>query len=174
MDADGRWAPTVTNPLYVTNPVDIVDAEYFVDTNLGEGNGTPVSISEDGSVSFSIPTSNLAEGEHRLILCGTTTNDVYLTVFDAPFTVTKNNGVNEIEWNVKISVKHEADAITISGDSMTKGTQVEVYNTSGMCLMRTLASHDGDIISLNTGNQVGPYIIIVTTTDGHRMVYRIL
>jgi gliding motility-associated-like protein len=46
----------------------ITKAEYFFDSDPGKGNGTPISVTPSGNVTFtaSIPTSSLSQGFHQL------------------------------------------------------------------------------------------------------------
>ncbi len=61
------------DPVYTTNPStqNIVAAEYFIDTDPGFGNGTPVTVSAGldlVNIPVSVNTSTLSNGVHRLYL----------------------------------------------------------------------------------------------------------
>jgi hypothetical protein len=69
-DADGKWGLFETRGFFIsnntTNAANITAAEFFVDTDPGAGNGTPVSVTSGATVNFiaSIPTTSLAAGFH--------------------------------------------------------------------------------------------------------------
>jgi hypothetical protein len=71
--ADGRWGQMEEQAFYLLQPVanptpDISAMEYFIDTDPGAGNGTPIAVNADVSVSsvFTVPTAALSAGFHRL------------------------------------------------------------------------------------------------------------
>ena len=74
---DGRWGLTEERTFYLTQPVanptpDITALEYFIDTDPGAGNGTPVATTPGTTTNkiFTVPTASLSAGFHRLYLRG--------------------------------------------------------------------------------------------------------
>ncbi len=70
-DADGKWGLFESRGFYIltaiTNAANITAAEYFIDTDPGNGNGTALSVGTSGTtVNFvaPIPTTSLATGFH--------------------------------------------------------------------------------------------------------------
>jgi Secretion system C-terminal sorting domain len=69
-DADGKWGLFETRGFFIsnntTNASNITAAEFFVDTDPGVGNGTPVAVTAGATVNFvaSVPTTSLAAGFH--------------------------------------------------------------------------------------------------------------
>ena len=72
LDANGKWS--ISDPHAFINfglPVNIVKAEYFIDTDPGFGNGTNISITPGINIAnntFSIPASALIQGMHTLFI----------------------------------------------------------------------------------------------------------
>ena len=74
-DAEGKWSMFETRKFYISPPVtndvtDVVAAEYFLDTDPGVGNGSPLSVGATGGiVNFvaAIPTS-YTTGFHLLAI----------------------------------------------------------------------------------------------------------
>ena len=79
LNTEGRWAITNIrqfvadyNPAYPTAPAapqNIIAAEYFIDTDPGFGNATPIPITpatDLNNVSFNANTSGLAQGAHTI------------------------------------------------------------------------------------------------------------
>ncbi|MEW4923084.1 T9SS type A sorting domain-containing protein [Algibacter sp. 2305UL17-15] len=69
----GTWSLYDKNVFYInpnnSNTANITSAEYFVDTDPGVGNGTPLTVS--GNIidqDFNIPTTGLSNGVHKLYL----------------------------------------------------------------------------------------------------------
>jgi hypothetical protein len=74
-DEDGKWGLYESRGFYISsaasNAANIAAAEFFMDTDPGVGNGTPVApITSGSSVSFTanIPTTALAPGFHFLTI----------------------------------------------------------------------------------------------------------
>lgn len=75
-DSDGIWGEPRSSNFTVSNPqtTTIQNAEYFINTDPGEGNGIAVSASDGAfdnkvdSVSFSINTSDISLGAHHIYL----------------------------------------------------------------------------------------------------------
>ena len=72
LDANGKWS--ISNPHVFYNfglPVNIITAEYFIDTDPGFGNATNITITPGLNLSnntFSIPVSPIMQGVHTLFL----------------------------------------------------------------------------------------------------------
>jgi Secretion system C-terminal sorting domain len=74
-DASGKWGLYEKGMFYISsssaNMPEIVDAEYFIDTDPGLGNGiAPMEVNDGQSTSFvvNIPTSTLINGFHTLAI----------------------------------------------------------------------------------------------------------
>jgi gliding motility-associated-like protein len=64
-EARGFYIATATS-----NTTNISKAEYYVDTDPGQGNGTPITVPTGANINFvfSVPTTNLAAGFHFLAI----------------------------------------------------------------------------------------------------------
>lgn len=173
-DKEERWSATVTNPLYVAEPVDVVSAEYYVDTDPGEGKGTAVAIGADGSASFTVPTAALSIGEHRLVLRGTTPAGTAVTIFEAPFRVDDGGGVVSVTWTMDVDVRHSGSQLTVEGKNVLPGSVVEIFTVNGMCIKRESLGDGNATVTCPTAGWTGPYIVVVTDPEGRRFVRRIL
>lgn len=73
LGTDGNWS-LYANKVFYINPVqentaNITSAEYFVDTDPGVGNGTPLALTgESINQNYTIPTTGLSEGTHKLYI----------------------------------------------------------------------------------------------------------
>lgn len=69
-DADGRWTPTQPRSFLKQSGAmpDVTALEYYIDSDPGRGNGTPVPVSADADVEqpFVADLSGLADGHHTL------------------------------------------------------------------------------------------------------------
>lgn len=65
-DSEGRWSTTITRTFFVVEASGIDSAEYYIDSDPGKGKGTPVSVSDGSSISFTVPTAGLTVGTHTL------------------------------------------------------------------------------------------------------------
>ena len=98
-DAEGSWGPARKQTFEVTDWTGagiISRAEYFIDTDPGEGNGIPLSAvdgyfngAEEDLVGY-LRTSTIGEGEHTLHIRALDTNGLWTMPAAArPFTVTQ-------------------------------------------------------------------------------------
>jgi len=73
-DNTARWTHAHIQTFYVVPPItppgaiNLTKAEYFFDTDPGQGNGTPITIASGSTQNnaFTIPLNGLSEGFHRL------------------------------------------------------------------------------------------------------------
>ena len=101
---NGRWGPARGLTFRIDNRADITftvsGAEYFIDTDPGEGNGTPISSASDGafdgsqeSFSTDVTLNSLAEGRHTIYTRFQKSNGQWGEPKGFPFTVsTDENG----------------------------------------------------------------------------------
>ncbi len=72
MDDSSRWGNTIVKPFIVDNisPVNVIMAEYFIDSDPGIGNGIAVSIPPSTSIvhSFPIDVTGISPGIHIIYL----------------------------------------------------------------------------------------------------------
>lgn len=168
-DNDGRWSATVTNPLYVSEPIEILSAEYFVDTDPGEGMATSVTVPDNGNISFSVPTTFLQLGTHQLVLRGRMEDGRYVRIFEAPFTVSEIGGIQSIQWSSDVRISRQGSTINIESESSSADTarwKVEIYDTRGLRLL----SAESVPVHFSTAGRPGPFIVSVTASDASRYV----
>lgn len=168
-DSDGHWSATVTNPLYVSQPVDILSAEYFVDNDPGEGRAVSVTVPEDGNISFNVPTSTMSLGMHQLVFRGCLANGRYVSIFEAPFIITEADGIQSVKWAADVKISRQVNIINIDSDSHSADTsqwKVEIYDTGGLCLF----SEKSMPVYFSTNGRIGPFIVTVTAPDNTRYV----
>lgn len=73
-EAGGIWSLFETRGFYIgtasTNTTNLTKAEYFIDTDPGQGNGTPITIPAGATSNFvfNVPTASLAAGFHFLAI----------------------------------------------------------------------------------------------------------
>src|SRR5690606_29204730 len=74
-NSDNRWSLYANKTFRVsdipdTNMFDIVEAEYYFNTDPGLGNGTNIDVADVASLNenFNIPTTGLPIGTHRMFL----------------------------------------------------------------------------------------------------------
>jgi len=159
-DSQNRWTPTVTHPLYITEPVEeVVGGEYFIDEDPGEGNATGFGLSDDGINSFIIPTDNLAVGTHYLTIRFQTDGGKWIPLHVAPFEVSAYNGVNIIEWKMNFNVQRTESTITIHGTDIPSNSSIDVISISGIYL------HKGKWTDSNL-----PYIIDIDESEKHPVI----
>ncbi len=168
-DAEGNWSATVSNPLYVLEPMGLKDAEYFVDHDPGKGHATKVTVNQDGSIAFSVSTAGLSTGIHELTLRGLMPNGEWLTLFENPFVVTELNGVNDIAWTDDINISRQGSEVKVSGKELAAGKCiVEIYDLRGALLLRDSTDGISEELTYTVDHTSGPVIVRVVTPTSRR------
>ncbi|RYY49658.1 MAG: T9SS type A sorting domain-containing protein [Chitinophagaceae bacterium] len=120
------------DPAYAAAPAavqNIVAAEYFIDTDPGSGNGTPISLSAATNISsltFAANTTGLSNGLHRLFL--------------------RTKSIDG-HWSIRNSAAFYTDLISLSADSILYGN-VPINTTSYKNLIVTNNSAVAQTITL--------------------------
>ncbi|WP_369992941.1 T9SS type A sorting domain-containing protein [Winogradskyella sp.] len=96
INTDGTWS-LYDNNLFYVNPnntyiTSIASAEYFIDTDPGVGNGTPLSVSGDVvDMDLNVPTAGLSDGVHKLYVRLINTDGTWSLYDNNVFYVNPNN-----------------------------------------------------------------------------------
>lgn len=167
-DKEGRWSSTLSSPLYVVNPIGLIDAEWFVDTDPGEGLANKLIIEGTRNISFTVPTNNLNLGLHTLVLRVKASEEGnWITIYEVPFELIVNSGINSTKFNMDIDIIRNGDVLNMRaldiGDS-----QLEIYTLDGVkhAYLRWNSSTE---LNLNISRYLSPLIIKVITNDGKRI-----
>lgn len=99
-DADGVWSHSVCRPFFVQQGgpmlalADVSAAEYFFDTDPGQGGGTAVGLTPEDTVSLEVlaPLAGLPTGVHRFCLRVKDANGVWSHQVCRPFFINGSNG----------------------------------------------------------------------------------
>lgn len=173
-DSQGGWSTTVTVPLYVFTPdIDITAAEYFVDADPGQGKANQLTVDPTGRIAFTVPTTNLAVGIHTMTLRGKDANGNWYPVFEAPFEVRNDAGVEEIRWLMNIGVSRQNDLLTLTASDINPDCVVELYDLSGRMLTRALWHDVTSPLTLTLDPGIPCCILTVTDPSGQLTVRKI-
>lgn len=89
LDDQGHWSSLLAHPFMVCNSEGFAALEYFIDDNdPGVGNATQLEMPVDGMLTFSIPTDELAAGEHTIYVRGINADGIWSQIQQANFMVT--------------------------------------------------------------------------------------
>ena len=106
-DLEGRWSTVMSRPIYVTGLRGIAAMEYFIDTDPGEGQATPLSVTDalQESFVFDIPTEQFSEGTHTIGLRVQGLDGLWSPCVSRVFTIADNtDGINTIKEGVEQEV----------------------------------------------------------------------
>ncbi|WP_417238057.1 T9SS type A sorting domain-containing protein [Bizionia sp.] len=111
----------------VSNNFDIVEAEYFVDTDPGLGNGTTIDVADVALLdeNFTIPTSSLSIGTHTMLIRVKNSNNKW-SMYD-----TKTFRVSDVPYN-NISDIVEAEYFFDTDPGIGNGTIVDVNDVASL------------------------------------------
>lgn len=131
-DANNKWSIVAIRPFYketvVVNPAiqNITMMEYFIDNDLGYGNGTPISVTAGSSVTqnININLGSLSNGTHKLSIRAKDTNNKWSIVNVKDFTVQDNivvAGNTPASWcrNTSFSIPFTATGTYTNGNIFT-------------------------------------------------------
>ena len=115
-----------------TNMFDIVEAEYYFNTDPGLGNGTNIDVADVVSLdeNFSIATSSLAIGTHRMFMRVKNSNNSWsmydnktFRVFDVP--EINNASIVAAEYFIDVDPGFgSATALSVSGDNLDENLTI--------------------------------------------------
>ena len=96
-DTEGHWSQTLSRTFYVARLQDIVYVEYFIDTDPGIGNGTPVPLPDIDyrahlNLNLDVSTLGLSVGEHKFFVRGKDALGQWTDLTNRKFTIYKNGG----------------------------------------------------------------------------------
>lgn len=170
-DENGKWSSTITHPLFVSEKVaKIIAAEYFVDSDPGNGKGNPVIVSDDGGASFIVPTSDISVGLHNLTLRGRDTSNKWYELFSAPFSVVENNGVSSVEWKMQFNIYREGNNLRLDAKDIEDGSEITIVDLQGIVMYESelIGNSEPQIIPINPSND---YVIVsIKSPNGLRSV----
>lgn len=100
-DNKGRWSTTMSRPLYIEQLQDIVYVEYFIDSDPGVGQATPVALPDQDykahlDFDFSVPTASLSLGIHELFVRACDALGQWTSVMSRQFEVVADGGTEPI------------------------------------------------------------------------------
>lgn len=100
-DDAGRWSTTMSRPLYIEQLQDIVYVEYFIDSDPGVGQATPVTLPDvdyKAHLDFDVAvnTSDLELGIHELSVRACDALGQWATVMTRQFEVVEGGGTEPV------------------------------------------------------------------------------
>ena len=119
---DGTWSLYDRNAFYInpnaSNPALITSAEYFLDTDLGVGNGTPISVSGSSiDQNIAVPTTGLADGTYTLYIRLINANGTWSLYDGKPFTLgpadTDGDGIIDTDDNCPLTANPGQEDVDI-------------------------------------------------------------
>ena len=95
--SDGRWSATMSRPLFIDRPQDIVYVEYYIDADPGVGKGTPLDLPALEykfrlDLGLQINTKGMALGAHELFVRACDALGQWTDVERRKFTIVDSSG----------------------------------------------------------------------------------
>lgn len=172
-DKDGRWSPVVSSPVYVVSSQYFDKAEWFVDTDPGEGKANQLALG-GSTVNFSVPTNSLSLGSHTLTLrvkmAGT---GKWTIISEAPFEVTLKSGVISVTMDMDVKMSCSNGLLHLTS-SQPMDAVVEVYGMDGKKYSDEHWDGTKEELTLRIPNSIDMLIVKVTRKDGKRLTRKII
>jgi len=140
--AEGIWSNTVKRNFYVeVSSVngglifhEIVAAEYFIDTDPGPGNGTPIDITQGVEVEFEdIAPLNLTNGFHKLSVRVLSTSGLWSSTVARQFILRPASAFSSEEFHEIVAAEYFVGADPGVGQGtaidLTPGTDVDIIGS---------------------------------------------
>lgn len=171
-DKNGEWSSVISSPVYVIEPIKINDAEWFVDTDPGEGKANQLAVGKD-EVSFSVPTDNLSIGSHTLTLRAKISNTGnWVIISETPFTVTVKSGIASVSIDMDVKMSY-ANGLLHLYSSLAMDSFVDVYSIDGKKIAEKHWDCTQNEQTLLIPGNVSTLIVKVTQKDGKRFTRKI-
>lgn len=171
-DEQGKWSMVMARPLYITSKADgkIVALEYFFDKqDPGEGMATSVTVPSNTSEPFAFEVSidGLSEGSHQFSLRAKDDNGKWSMVRSEPFTITVNDGIASVTWEMPIDIRFADGTCFVSDRSNgTRGNNhIEIYTITGMTIAKAEWQKDINTLSIPLNHALHNGIVMVKVTD---------
>src|SRR5690606_25834034 len=153
-NSDNRWSMYANKTFRVSdvthiNLFDIVEAEYYFNTDPGLGNGTNIDVADVASLdeNFNIPTSGLPIGTHRMFLRVKNSDNFWSLYANKTFRVSDNPDTNMFDIV-------EAEYYFNTDPGLGNGTNIDV----------------ADVVSLDENFSIATSSLAIGT---HRMFMRV-
>ena len=179
-DISGRWSTTVSHLLYTVPSYQIVEMEYFFDSdNPVEGSGTKVVLPDPltRQMSFEVSVDGLDVGEHQFLLRAKGQDGQWSLIQSEPFVITEDiTGVREVAWTAPVNIGLDANSnvvVTLTNDVGGKDYQVDVFSSSGKKLVSSLwknGKYNHVVPMANATEQV--LIVKVSEVGGRKYVIK--
>jgi hypothetical protein len=181
-DEYGRWSPTVIRPLYVCRELNIVALEYYFDTEaLGQKHivMVPESAQQGNIISCDLVVDGLTEGHHQLYVRAIDAEGKMTEVSSEPLTVIANAmGVKEVKLDFAFDIRLSSSRCLITPyDNVNRNDcLVEIYDTAGRIMAKTLWQSADSQLSLPVGVRQGTVLIVKIhdMKDGRLLTRRII
>ncbi len=169
-DNNNNWGLYDRQIIYIKDfdlsPDEVSNAEYFIDSDPGVGNGTSIVFGDSSLTTqvLNIDTTGLLDGDHLFYIRVQDTNGDWSIYDSALFNIDSSLGVedNLISRITLLSNPFE-DELSIKIPSNIRITKTEVYNSSGQTVYSSKESRTSVELSyLNNG----VYILKLETSQG--------
>ncbi|MFV9551648.1 T9SS type A sorting domain-containing protein [Algibacter sp. PT7-4] len=169
-DNANNWSLYDRQIIYIKDfdisPDEVSNAEYFIDSDPGVGNGTAITFSDASQTSqvLNINSTGLAEGDHVFYIRVQDTNGDWSIYDSANFTIDGNLNVeNSLFKLTKIYPKPFKNTLNISTPNSIEVSKIEIYNTLGQTVYSSLENQK--TLQLNHLKN-GIYILNLKTISG--------
>ncbi len=170
-DAEGKWGLFEKRGFYInTTTVDLSDitaAEYFIDTDPGVGNGTPIAIPSPASTytdSLILSLGSLPLGNYRIAIRVKNTAGQWSLMENRPFTVCTTNGAQsemdyQVEGNKVFFTNNSLDYDTVTwkfGDNTidTVVHPIKTYAVAGVYNLQLITGNSCGIDTLTEAIEI--------------------
>ena len=171
MNKENHWSQVMRRPFVKTAlPPELASemtaVEYYLDTDPGAGNGTPVAFSDGAEqLDFTVDLSDVAEGNHVLKLRGKNRTGQWINMEEHHFVVIDDVSVSDyVHQEIIVSPNPVQSTLHIQSSSAVE--QITIYNISGKVLQQLSNTNQSiDVSSLASGI----YFIKIKTLSGERV-----
>lgn len=171
-DSDSNYSTTYSRLIYIVERMEVSAMEYFIDTDPGIGQASPVTNPGNSTVSFSVPTDNLSSGDHSITVRGKIkATGPWIDFFVSAFTVKTTGGIASVEWGQDLTVTRTDERISMTFTGETHSPcQVKVHSLNGTLIYSGVADGSFRQLSIDAPASVSPVIISVQWPDKKRSV----
>lgn len=173
-DSFGSWGQTVAHPFLKTTSSEVVEMEYYFNTDPGEGKGTPVALPANGThveFTFTADLSKLTAGEHTIYVRAKNAEGMWGLVESAPFSMIAT-GINDVEWLLPFTIypsPADTECFISFGDNSNRTYHISIFSLSGQKVFESNETSPADGAHLRINTQSFPDgIYLINVVDKER------
>lgn len=178
LNGDKTWSDPITTPfIYAQAPEIPKKAEYYIDRDPGEGNGSVIKTSNNNTIAFALETEKQKDGNHILFIRTQDEQGNWNMEESSPFQLKKINDNTKADWilPVYLTPNPAQYSFTIQfGKVIKDSVNVVVSSLSGKEMSNNNYMITNNEIKINTAPYTSGSYLVTITKDSMKASKRLI